>query len=72
MNDTRVLCLKQTDVVVARCSLKIIFFVTLLANKLGEEQTDRQQAVFVPKIRHCHIIITPILTPRSSPDAEGL
>ena len=25
-----------------------------------------------PKIRHCHIIITPIFTPRSSPDAEGL
>ena len=61
----------DADVVVARCSLKILFFVTLLANNLGEEQTTARGCVF-PKIRHCHIIITPIFTPRSSPDAEGL
>ena len=39
----------DADVVVVRCSLKNIFFVTLLANKLGEEQTEQQDAAFFPK-----------------------
>ena len=34
------------DVVVARCSPKILFFVTLLANNLGEEQTDSKRLRF--------------------------
>ena len=51
----------DADVVVACCSLKIIFFVTLLANNLGEEQTAAEGLCF-PKMRHCHIIIMPIFT----------
>ena len=39
----------DADVVVARCSHKIILFVTLLATKLGEEQTEQLEAVFLPK-----------------------
>ena len=38
----------DADVAVARCSLKIIFFVTLLANNLGKEQTGSRRALFPP------------------------
>ena len=58
-------------VLVARCSLKSLFFVTCLLNNYDEGETASKGAVFL-KIWYCHIIITPIFTPGSSPDAEGL
>ena len=39
----------DANVVVAYCSLKTIFFVTLLANNLGEEQTDSKRLCLFPK-----------------------
>ena len=36
----------DADVVVARCSLKILFFVMLLANDPGKEQTDSKKVCF--------------------------
>ena len=36
----------DADVDVARCSIKILFSVTLLANNLGKEQTGSRRAVF--------------------------
>ena len=56
---------------VARCFLKYFVFVTCsLTNYDGGETASR--ASCFPKIQHCHTIIMPIFTPRSSPDADGL
>ena len=49
--------------------LMLILLVVLLKSfssyaasyKLGEEQTEQQGTVSFPKIRYCHIIITPII-----------
>ena len=44
-----VTCAGDAGVAVARCSLKILFFAMLLANRLGEEQTDRKRLCLFSK-----------------------